>query len=133
MGIHNPIQNKMRIYREGFDDVLGCFKSVYENYRTGNDPLESHPEATKFTNEFQGNVDYIFHNSHAHPLSLLELPSMDVLTEETALPCSRFPSTHLYLKANFRLRFKKKLKEDNSTGFNMKMNSQSDGVIQTQH
>ena len=51
---------------------------------------------------YHGCVDYIWYsNEHLHPVSVLDVPSKNVILEHTALPSVIFPSDHLPLYTEF--------------------------------
>eukprot|EP00347_Sterkiella_histriomuscorum_P013489 403364523 len=61
--------------------------------------VKGHPLHTNFTSKYQDHFDYIFHTNDMSVESLLEVPTLDVLTKETALPNKMFPSDHLRMEA----------------------------------
>ncbi|CDW80670.1 potential mrna deadenylase and ccr4-not complex subunit ccr4p [Stylonychia lemnae] len=60
--------------------------------------LKGHPSFTNYTGKYKDHFDYIFHSEN-----LLEMPTLEDLTMETALPNSIFPSDHVRIEALFSL------------------------------
>jgi mRNA deadenylase 3'-5' endonuclease subunit Ccr4 len=62
----------------------------------------SEPAYTDFTSGFQGCLDYIWFSAPGLKVeAVLDMPAHELVTLETALPNSFFPSDHLQLKAQF--------------------------------
>ncbi|TNV78978.1 hypothetical protein FGO68_gene13172 [Halteria grandinella] len=98
--------------------IQGKLKSSYSQYKAFKDQIPDYPadstgltefEAmidghqpyTNYTGDYKDTLDFIFHSKHLQLQSLLEMPSVQDLTVETALPSSVFPSDHLRIEASF--------------------------------
>ena len=57
------------------------------------------PQFTNYTVSFKGALDHIMHNNKLRVIDLLELPKIDDIVLEQALPSSRFPSDHIRIEA----------------------------------
>lgn len=63
------------------------------------------PKFTNFTHGFQACLDYIFyHEKNLQVVQFVPLPTLEELTENTALPSVVFPSDHISLVADLRFR-----------------------------
>ena len=86
---------------------------MYERVR------DAHPPCTNFHKSgptFKAVLDHILYNPAVQVLSLLEMPSDEVLEAEVALPSSVFPSDHLPIQAKLMLDFSlPRVRHDNPT------------------
>ena len=93
-------------------------RSAYENYKSYfnsevedtafpitenkfNEIADSYPEFTNYTEEFNGNLDYILYsNDKLNVLELLEVPN-HIEIKNSKLPSKNYPSDHLKIAAKF--------------------------------
>jgi mRNA deadenylase 3'-5' endonuclease subunit Ccr4 len=92
-------EKKLRDYRSAYD----VYKvSTVEDNKTY---YENHPDYTTYTQEFNGNIDYIFYSSeNLELLQLLKIPTHDTEIKGLKIPNYRYPSDHLKVGAKFKLR-----------------------------
>lgn len=65
--------------------------------------LGHEPSCTNVTHEFEGTLDYLWYSKRSlRPVSILDIPTKDILKEETGLPSTKFPSDHLPLLCKFK-------------------------------
>lgn len=63
------------------------------------------PPFTNYTDSFKDCLDYIFYQSDSLELvQYVPLPSEEDLSKETAIPSSYFPSDHVALIADFKVK-----------------------------
>ena len=61
------------------------------------------PEFTNYTSGFSGCLDYIFYQSSKFQVDqVIPLPSLEDVTQHTALPSIVFPSDHIALIADLK-------------------------------
>ena len=73
--------------------------SVYNAYQEGETREESNPEWTNYTRKFKGTIDHILVNQKVTVHQLLNLPAIEDIIDEEALPSSKFPSDHVRISA----------------------------------
>ena len=61
--------------------------------------METYPAWTQYNQDFKITTDHLFVNRRVAVKKVLSLPEESELTEETALPNSKYPSDHLRLEA----------------------------------
>ena len=67
-------------------------------------PNTGEPPFTTYTDDWYGTLDYIMlEASRVQPAAIAELPGVKVVTKETAIPNSTFPSDHLSIVADLRV------------------------------
>lgn len=67
------------------------------------------PEYTNYTDIFNGTLDYIFVSNHWNVKKVGNIPSIPVITNENAIPNSKFPSDHIPLSVDLTLKKKQKI------------------------
>ena len=63
--------------------------------------MYNHPDFTNISNEFKGNLDYIFYSNELEVTELLEIPNDDEAILAHNIPNKNYPSDHLKIAAKF--------------------------------
>ena len=102
--------------------LQGNFHSAYRTYNTNycdhsyepSSYLQNHPPFTKYTHDFKGNVDYIYHSyKNTTVPEVLMIPDVQKVqkhlleNEPDDLPSAVFPSDHLPILASFNVHYQK--------------------------
>ena len=66
---------------------------------------EANPKFTNYSVDFKGTLDHILYNKQKlEVLEFLEMPPEELITKETALPSTLFPSDHMRIEAKFYIK-----------------------------
>jgi len=98
------LEKKTSAIEDTFEsEACPCFKFSRKLQSAYNFHSEKgEPEFTNFKGDFQGTLDYIFFEKNRFLLlSILDIPSLDLVALQTALPNRQFSSDHVALKATF--------------------------------
>ena len=104
----DPIKNKhfMELfYKENLHKMN--IRSAYDVYKGQDDAdrSDNYPDYTTYTQEFIGNLDYIFYSEGNVSVShLLKLPTNDELIKSQKLPNEKYPSDHLKIAARLKIK-----------------------------
>lgn len=95
------------------------FRSSYENYKLlltqdftkfklfNDNPIsftQNHMDYTYFTESFRNTIDYIFYSNNLELIKILRMPEREELSKEGFLPSKKFPSDHIKLFSEFKIK-----------------------------
>ena len=99
---------------------MGNLESVYSLYnseeREGSGPTEidqeqarrdlANPPFTNYCPDFKGTLDHILYNKKLiEVIGFLEMPSVELIEKEVALPSTLFPSDHMRIEAKLYMKW----------------------------